>query len=47
VKERGFEPEEDGNMVRAGGGESVGPPSKVWREERASKGKLQDAGAPN
>jgi len=34
-------------MVRADGGEGVGPFRKIGGEEGARKGKVQDAGAPN
>jgi len=34
-------------VVRAGGGEGVGPFCKIGGEEGASKGKMEDAGAPN
>ena len=33
-------------MVRASGGEWVGPLGKIWRVERTSKGKVEDARAP-
>jgi len=33
-------------VVRSGGGKGVGPLREVQRKERASKGSVEDAGAP-
>jgi len=45
-KERSFEPKDDRNVVRASGGERVGPLCKIWCEGRTSQGKVWDAPAP-